>query len=123
MKTKTVLFTLFVLFLLIGGVGCEKEYVPPADPQKAILGKWYTIEAGGFLISSKNVTEFLSDGTIKQYDKSHPQGLITGTYSINDSLFIFGNIECKYNFYENKFYYEFINVYAMVMSYTLQRVK
>ncbi|MDD2283882.1 MAG: hypothetical protein PHQ11_00565 [Paludibacter sp.] len=44
MKTEMMIFV--SCLLIIGSVGCKDEsYIPPSDPEQAILGKWELIES------------------------------------------------------------------------------
>ena len=38
MKNKVLLFTIISLFMLIGGIGCEKETLPPNQAKGIVLG-------------------------------------------------------------------------------------
>lgn len=50
MKTKTILFAVIALFLLIGGVGCEEKLSETELMKQQLIGTWeWTVSYGGFV--------------------------------------------------------------------------
>lgn len=106
MKRKTILFSIIALFLLTGGAGCNKNepYSPPADPKKAILGKWELINSGGFPVTPKGYKEFLPSGIVREYDYEKEQYTpFQCEYSIlNDMVLLMCGHRHEYHFFEDK---------------------
>ncbi len=54
MKRKTILFSVIALFLLIGGMGCEKELSDTELMKQQIIGTWeWTVSYGGVIGEQK----------------------------------------------------------------------
>ena len=73
MKTKLIVFTTITLLLLIGGTGCEKEYVD--NDTKSILGTWKLDGFGN-----------TKDNTVKSADPENCEDCFVVTFNA-DSTF------------------------------------
>lgn len=105
MKQQIILW-IGALLLLMVGAGCEKNepYSPPADPKKAIQGKWELINSGGFPVTPTGYREFLPSGIVREYDYEKEQyASFQQEYSIlNDSVLLIDAYRFDYRFFEDK---------------------
>ncbi len=114
---RTILFTAIALLIMIVGMGCEKEqYLPPADPAKAILGKWELISSGGMPITDPyEYKEFLPSGIVRKYDyKTQQYTTDECEYSfVNDSISNDTVLQmCGFRF-EYDFFYDKMKLYPL----------
>lgn len=102
MKRKTILFSVIALFLLMGGMGCEKN--EPLPPAQAILGKWELINSGGFPVTPTGYREFLPSGIVREYGYEKRQHTpFECEYSIlNDTVLLICGHRHEYRFFEDK---------------------
>ena len=102
MKRKIIIFTITVLLLLVGNIGCKKEQ--HTDPSQLILGKWELINYGGGPVTPTGYREFLPSGIVREYDYEKEQYTpFECEYSIlNDTVLMMCNERYEYLFFEDK---------------------
>ena len=90
------------LFLLIGGVGCEKENI--SDPAEKILGKWEMISYGGFPCTPIGYREFLPTGIVREYNYEQKQftSFECEYHILNDTVLLMCDMRYEYLFFEKK---------------------
>ena len=102
MKRKIIIFTITVLLLLVGNIGCKKEQ--HTDPSRMILGQWELINSGGHPVVPTGYREYLPSGIVREYDYETEQYTpFECEYSIlNDTILMMCNLRYEYLFFEDK---------------------
>ena len=108
------------LFLLIGGVGCEKENI--SDPAEKILGKWEMISYGGFPCTPIGYREFLPTGIVREYNYEQKQftSFECEYHILNDTVLLMCDMRYEYLFFEKKmrlFPLDVINIWDPTQIY------
>ena len=100
MNVGKISFIIISLFLLIGGVGCDKEN----DPSQMILGKWELISYGGSPSTPTGYREYFPSGIVRDYDYEQKQYTsFECEYSIlNDTVLLMCDMRYEYLFFEDK---------------------
>jgi hypothetical protein len=126
------LFFAIILTILVSCNG-DEPYTPPADPKKAILGKWELIEkgSGGVTepVKATRYVEYLENSTMGYYYYDTKEYIVPDAIYWIDSLFYQGSydktifIEHFYKFYEDKMWLQYINIFATFDTFIYQRKK
>lgn len=126
---KKLIFTIILtIFVSCNG---DEPYTPPADPKKAILGKWELIEKGSggvtYPYKANRYIEYLENGTMGYYYYDTKEYIVPDAIYWIDSLFYQGSydktifIEHSYKFYEDKMWLQYINIFATFDTFIYQR--
>jgi len=125
----------FLLFaaLVISSCSKSKPHQPDLDPQKAILGKWEVIEAGGHSYNSSGYSEYSPDSIVRFYDYTEGRFTSQTPYWLTDSILyrgiyvdgVFQGNQYKYHFFDNnnKLRLEFHEVLPIISVWVYKRIK
>ncbi len=134
MKAKQKLFSGIISIVLLGTIGCERDFVPSSNPKEAILGKWVMIANEYTSLTSHEWIEYLPDSVMRLYDLNTKELKVLPTkYVIGDSLLQISEgspsgytrvISYTYKFQGDKlFVTDMTDIYFMIRSFTYQRIK
>jgi len=106
---QVYLHFLLAAALVIASCSKSKPLRPDLEPEKAILGKWNIIEAGGHPYNSPDYVEYLPDSIVRYYDGAQKRFISETTYWLTDSLLyrgtyvdgVFDGTQEKYHFSDN----------------------